>query len=401
MQRKIYITGYKGFWLTAVCEDDVLVDLYADKPEDSGILDRIYIGKVKNVVKNIQAAFVDIGGVEGYYSLEENTQHIFTHKNNKNAPLVPGDEILVQVSRENIKTKAPALTSEISLAGKYMVLKGQRTDVRISSKITDESEKERLKQIFKSWTDGKSGFIVRTKANHVSEDMLEKEKDILKTKYEDILRKSQFLKCFSQVYKEADEYVRRIKDLEDEHLIKVCTDIPEVFTQLKEHLYHTSPVFYDDQSMPLIKLLSLETKIERLMRPHVWLKSGGSLVISPTEAMVVIDVNTGKYTGKKKLEDTYFQINMEAAEEIARQIRLRNLSGIIIIDFIDMKDPVRREMLLQHLKIVVSKDPVKTVVVDMTKLNLVEMTRKKEKKPLHEQIGSICHECSGRGYIYE
>lgn len=400
MQRKIYVTGYKHFWMTAVYEDEILVDLFADEPETSGILDRIYIGKVKNIVKNIQAAFVDIGGVEGYYSLEENKNHIFTGKKNVNAPLVPGDEILVQVCRENLKTKAPALTSQISLAGKYMVLKGQKPSVGISSKITDVLEKQRLRQLFEKWTGDSFGFVVRTKAAGVSELALEQEMTALKTKYEDILKRSQYLKCFSEVYKEADEYIRRIADMEDENLVKVSTDIPEVYAQVKAHLHQTDVVFYEDTQMPLIKLLSLETKIERLMKPQVWLKSGGSIIISSTEAMVVIDVNTGKFVGKKKLEETYFLINMEAADEIARQLRLRNLSGIILIDFIDMKEDAQKEKLMAHLKSAVSKDPTKTVVVDMTKLNLVEMTRKKEKKPLHEQLGCICPTCKGRGYMY-
>ena len=151
--------------------------------------------------------------------------------------------------------------------------------------------------------------------------------------------------------------------------------------------------------MPLCKLLSLETHIERVLNPKVWLKSGGFLVISITEALTVIDVNTGKYTGKKAPEDTFYKINIDAADEIARQLRLRNLSGIIIIDFIDMKDHDRRTELLQRLKHACSPDPMRPVVLDITKLGLVEMTRRKERRPLHEQLMHVCPKCKGLGWL--
>lgn len=400
MQKKIYMTCYKDVWMTAVYENEHLTDLYADRPEASGILDRVYIGKVKTIVKNIQAAFVDIGGIEGYYSLKDNESHLYMNSKDKNRIPVPGDEILVQVCKENIKTKAPVLTSKISIAGKYMVLKGQKPSVGISARITDENERGRLKKIFENRLGDDFGFIVRTKAQGASEASLIEEMDLLEKKYLAVLEKGRYLKCFSQVYKEPDEYVRRIISMDDEQLVKICTDIREVYENIIPYTDPSKTVFYEDDRMPLIKLLGLETKIERALKEQVWLKNGGSIVITPTEAMVVIDVNTGKYTGKKKLEDTYFEINTEAAKEIARQVRLRNLSGIIMIDFIDMQDPDKKAQLLDCLKAAVSADPVRTVVVDMTKLNLVEMTRKKEKRPLHEQLGVVCHTCKGRGYIF-
>lgn len=399
MHRKIYITKYKHFQMTAVYEDEQLTDIYADRPEDAGILDRIYIGKVKNIVKNIQAAFVDIGGIEGYYSLEENKCHLYMNGKDTHAALVPGDELLVQVIRENVKTKAPVLTANIALAGKYMVLKGQKTTIGISSKITDDKERIRLKNIFASWLDDDCGFIVRTKASEVNENILYEEMQQLKDKYHSILEKGRYLKCYSEVYKETDEYLRRIMKMEDAQLVKVSTDIPQVYEQLKAHINPDLVVFYDDATMSLKNLLSLETKIKRLLIPQVWLKNGGSIVITPTEAMVVIDVNTGRYTGKKKQEETYFKMNMEAAKEIFRQLRLRNLSGIIIIDFIDMKSAENKQQLMDYLKKLAALDPVKTVVVDMTELNLVEITRKKGKKPLHEQMGQLCRTCMGQGYV--
>jgi len=400
MQKKIYITPYKDFQITAIFENDVMTDIYADRPDDDGILDRIYVGKVKHIVKNIQAAFIDIGGIEGYYSLKENPVHLYTNQKLPDAAMTPGDELLVQVCRENVKTKAPVLTSALSLAGKYMVLKGMRSTVSLSSKITSASDRKRLQEIFEPWCSDQTGFIVRTKAVQADPETLEAEMHILKTRYEDILGKSRFLKCFSEVYKAPAEYISRLLQMEED-TDQVCTDIPDVFEKLTAHFKCPSCIrFYEDTDMPLVRLLGLETKIERLLKSRVWLKSGGSLIITATEAMVVIDVNTGKFTGKKKLEDTYFTINMDAAKEIAAQLRLRNLSGIIMVDFIDMQSAEHKNRLLAYLKSEVARDPVKTVVVDMTKLNIVEMTRKKEKKPLHEQLGITCPVCKGRGYIF-
>ncbi len=401
MQRKVYLTNHGDFRMTVVYEDEKMVDIYADRPQDTGILDRIYIGKVKHVVKNIQAAFVDIGGVDGYYSLQENRRHLYMNGKAPDAAPVPGDEIMVQVCREATKSKGPMVTANIHLVGRYMVLKGQNPHVGVSSKITQAAERARLREIFQNWTDEDYGFVVRTKAAGVSEEILEAEMLKLKEKYTAILEKGRYLKCFSEVYKEPDEYLRRVMQLEDETLVRVTTDIPEVYEQLLHCIDPKRVILYDDPQMPLAKLLSLGTKIDRLLNPHVWLKSGGSIVITPTEAMVVIDVNTGRYMSRKNQEETYFRINMEAAQEIFAQLRLRNLSGIIIIDFIDMRDDAHKMKLMEYLKKLAADDPLKATVVDMTKLNLVEITRKKEKKPLHEQMGRLCPSCHGRGYIYQ
>ena len=198
--------------------------------------------------------------------------------------------------------------------------------------------------------------------------------------------------CYSCIYRALPGYIAAIRDSYSGTLDGIVTDIPAYYEELKDYLeeYQAEDAdkltLYEDKLLPLSKLYSLDSALEHALNKHVWLKSGGYLVIEPTEAMVVIDVNTGKYSGKKKMQDTICRINMEAADEIGRQLRLRNLSGIILIDFIDMEREEDREMLMRHLGDVVSKDPVKTTVVDMTRLNLVEVTRKKVRKPLYEQI---------------
>lgn len=387
--KKIYIVPYKGFWLTAVYENDRLAEVYADAAGDDGLLERIYVGKVKTVVKNIDAAFIEIaGGINGYYKIGDHKNPVFLN-NKVNQKLVPGDEMLVQVVKEQMKTKAPVLSSDISLSGRCVVLKSGRNVSAVSNKITDEKRRRELLLLAQSQTEDNIGFIVRTKAETASDEEILQDMRTLKAQYEDIVKKAGYLTCFSQVYRAPAEYIERIRQMDDENLVKVSTDIPEVYGQLSEQLGESLGsrlVFYEDAQLPLIKLLSLETHIDRLLSKRVWLKSGGSLIIEPTEAFVVIDVNTGRYAGKKSGEDTFLKINMEAAEEIARQLRLRNLSGIILIDFINMKQPENRQALIEALKQEIAKDSVRTVYVDMTRLNIVELTRKKVRKPLYEQL---------------
>lgn len=385
--RKIYITPYKEFWLTAVYEHEKLTELYADYKKAAGLLERIYIGKVKSIVKNIDAAFIEIaGGIEGYYKISENPHPVFLNRKNTDK-LVPGDEVLVQVEKENIKTKAPVLTSCISLAGRYAVLKAGKEKAAVSGKIADGKRRQELLAMAEENSGGDFCFIMRTKAENAQDTEILEDMRKLREKYSGILSKSRYLTCFSEVYKAPEEYIVRIEQMNDEGLIKVSTDIGEVYEKLKEYsLIGDKLIFYEDEQFPLIKLLSLETQLERALMPQVWLKSGGSIVIEPTEAFVVIDVNTGRYDGKKTGEDTFLKINLEAAAEIARQLRLRNLSGIILIDFINMKKAENKKLLIDTLKTEIEKDSVKTVFVDMTRLNIVELTRKKVRKPLYEQL---------------
>lgn len=403
MTSKAYITYYRDFLITALYEDEKLVEVFADDPKSKDLLDRIYVGKVKNVVKNIQAAFIDIGqGEEGYYSLIENKHPIFL-SSKKNETLVQGDEVLVQVCRDKIKTKSIALTSELSFAGKYMVLKSGRNFVRISSKIRDNDQRSYLTDLFQNWTEEDIGFVVRTQAVQTDEAVLEKECCALKEKYRQALAHARMLTCFSEVYAEPAGYIRRLKSMESRDFIKIETDIKEVYDALLKQgvgaLSQQGLVFYDDPQMPLVKLLSLETKIGRILDPKVWLKSGGFLVIEVTEALTVIDVNSGRYMGKKDTEEAFLKVNLEAADEIARQLRLRNLSGMILIDFIDMRPETHKKQLMKHLKAAVANDPMRPAVIDMTPLGLVEMTRKKERRPLHEQLLKRCSQCHGRGML--
>lgn len=394
MMDKLIVTRWREKVCTAFLSEGKISQIMLEADNAFSLLNNIYIGRVQKVVANINAAFVDIGkGETGYYSLEENQSHIYMSPPGKK--LKAGDEIVVQVSRDGVKTKAPVLTGKLSFTGRYLVLTAGRPGIGFSAKIANSSYKARIRPVLEKalGAEGETlGIIVRTNGPEASETALLEELDCLKSQYRKLLSEAVCRTCYTCLYQSPPACVAAIRDAYGSSLQEIITDVDIYHKQLKDYLSEYQPsnkdklIFYDDKLLPLAKLYSLDTAVEKALGKNVWLKSGGYLVIEPTEAMVVIDVNTGKYSGKKKQQDTIFKINMEAADEIARQLRLRNLSGIIMIDFIDMEREEDREQLLRHLGEVVSKDPVKTTVVDMTRLNLVEVTRKKVRKPLHEQI---------------
>ncbi|WP_455718178.1 ribonuclease E/G, partial [Anaerosporobacter sp.] len=374
-------------------EDNEFVQLRVDSMDSDSILGNIYVGKVKNIVKNINAAFIEIaGGAMCYYSLEENKNPIYV-KEKKTDKIVMGDEILIQIEKENIKTKAPVATCHLNFTGKYVVLTHGKTKIGVSSKITSDNEKKRLKEILYSYKNDEYGFIIRTNAQGASEDMIQGEIDSLIKMYEEITQYGVHRSTFSLVHKTPSAYLCDIRDGYANTLTEIITDDENIYAQIEEYLkkYQQEDLeklrFYNDDQIKLSALYNIEKRLEEATREHVWLKSGAYLVIQHTEAFNVIDVNTGKaIAGKKKAQETFLKINLEAAREAARQIRLRNLSGIIIIDFIDLLDKKDQEILMKELTQLFKKDPVKTTVVDITALNLVEITRKKVRKPLHEQL---------------
>lgn len=393
MNSKLILTTKENRIISSLIEDNEFVQLRVDSMDTDSILGNIYVGKVKNIVKNINAAFIEIAnGVMCYYSLEENKNPIYV-KEKKTDKIVMGDEILIQIEKENIKTKAPVATCHLNFTGKYVVLTHGKTKIGVSSKITSDKEKKRLKEILYSYKNDEYGFIIRTNAEGASEDVIRGEIEVLIKMYEDITQFGVHRSAFSLVHKTPAAYLCDIRDGYANALTEIITDDQVIYTQIKEYLekYQQEDLnklrFYDDNQIKLSALYNIEKRLEEATREHVWLKSGAYLVIQHTEAFNVIDVNTGKaIAGKKKAQETFLKINLEAAREAARQIRLRNLSGIIIIDFIDLLDKKDQEILMKELTQLFKKDPVKTTVVDITALNLVEITRKKVRKPLHEQL---------------
>lgn len=378
----------------ALYENGHAVELSCLPPDGSSILGNIYVGKVKNIAANINAAFIEIAnGQLCYYACTDKDSPIFTIPKKKNG-LSVGDELLVQVSREAVKTKAPTVSANLNFAGKYLVLTSGKRHLGLSSKLSPE-ERERLHDIAEPFLGEDFGIIVRTNAAGASEEELKQELSQLTAAYRQTVATGRNQSCFSLVYKEPSTYTTRLRGLRTDSFSKVITDRRDIYEELQAYLKACQPedlqklCFYEKEAPSLASVYGLPKTFDEALSERVWLKSGGYLVIQPTEALTVIDVNTGKYTGKKKKADTFLKINLEAAREVARQLRLRNLSGIIITDFIDMEEETDRKTLLAVLSAELKKDPVPAALVDMTALGLVEITRKKVRKTLAEQVHEL------------
>lgn len=390
---KFIITRWEGRVLTALITEEGVFQLGLEDDGEKSLLNNIYIGKVKNVVKNIGAAFVELGnGRMAYYSLTENTRHHYT-KPHGNGPLHAGDEIIVQVSKDAVKTKDPVISSNLNFTGRYSVLTAGKDVLGFSAKIADQEWKQEMKVRISAELEDGCGIIVRTNAYGADAEEILAEIRELKTCYKTVMAAGTYRTCYSLLYEAAPSYVGSLRDARNGSIDEIITDDDEIYQTLGVYLGKEQPedlgklTLYQDSMVSLLKLYNLEKALEEASGRRVWLKSGGYLVIEPTEALTVVDVNTGKYTGKKNPRETILKINLEAARETARQMRLRNLSGIIIIDFIDMTEEEDRKLLMDSLTQWCQKDSVKTTVVDITKLNLVEVTRKKQRRPLHEIMG--------------
>ncbi len=390
-QSKLIITEYRDKIVSVLTEDSRPVQISLESKEQESILGNIYIGRVQNIVKNINAAFVEIApGITGYYSLTENRRHWLGDKPEERTLRI-GDEIMVQVEKDGIKTKAPMLTSNISLAGKYCVLTVLFPNISFSGKIRSSQWKETVKGLIEARKQPSYGVIVRTNARDAGHEEILQELDRLSGEFEKILAQRAFRACYSLLCEASPPFLREIRNVYTDTLTAIVTDKQELYDEIFRYLSFNQPedldklTFYEDSLLSLSALYSLETVIGEALQPRVWLKSGGYLVIEPTEALTVIDVNTGKFSGHKNPQDTLMKINLEAARAVARELRLRNLSGIIVVDFIDMESEENRKLLMETLRSAVRKDPVKTTVVDMTKLGLIEITRKKVRPSLYQQ----------------
>lgn len=354
----------------------------------------IYVGRVKDVVKNINAAFIEFEkNVVGYYSLIENHTPVYLNKKNTDK-LCEGDTILVQIKKEAVKTKSLTLTSDISLAGKYIVLNLNKSGVGISSKIKDIEFKSNVTKVLEDIINNSEfniGVVVRTNAVNADLEDIKNELTLLIKRYSNIVETAKTRTIYTKVYSEDKEYLKMLKGAYEGEIDEIVTDDINVYEDIlnvySEDVNNKFKVkFYEDEILPLYKLYSIESLIKDVLSKKVWLKSGGYLVIEPTEAMTVIDVNTGKCTKGKDIEKTSYNINIEAAEEVAYQLKLRNISGIIIIDFINMSSEENKSDLINYLKRLIAKDRIKTDFIEMTKLELVELTRKKVEKPIYEQL---------------
>ncbi len=360
------------------------------QPNDTiSILDNIYMAKVENIVPNIDAAFVMIQpGIRCYLPLNKIKKPLYSSNRSGTKSLRVGDELLVQISRDAMKGKLPAVSTDLSIRGKYFVFTTDSTEIGYSSKLSKE-EKQRLSALVLGLMPEQReyGLIVRTNAAVSGDQELMEEFQILKKQIENILEFGPHRICFSCIYEPGSFYKSLLEGIHLNEIEKIVTDKKTVYDGVKEMIGEKVTVcYYEDRLLPLYKLYNLESELNEIYHEKVWLKSGGFLVIQQTEAFVSIDVNSGKYLSKKNAEEGYFKINLEAAREIARQLRLRNLSGMILIDFINMSDPSHLEELFKALQYDLKKDPIRTTAVDITALNILEVTRKKVRRPLIEDL---------------
>lgn len=367
-----------------------------EDPQAERLLGSIHVGKVQKVLPDIKGAFVEIENrTSCYFPYTKESFPLYTTPKTKPA-LKPGDELLVQVTREAIKTKAPCVSSNLNFTGKYLVLTTGNRTLGISTKIPT-GKREELKELLEQLLPEKRsyGVILRTNGALASPEELKAELQALETQFTQLYQKALHTPCYTKLSGGESVASSILKDVHWEDTEKIITDQKAVYEELcisRQDIPAASACtieYYEDPLLPLARLYNLERELDQTLQQKVWLKSGGFLVIQQTEAFVAIDVNTGKHSSKKEAEENYKQINREAALEIARQIRLRNLSGMILIDFINMRNCENRSDLIQYMRSLVRSDPMQTVVVDVTALGIMEITRKKSAKTLAEQLNEL------------
>ena len=386
----------------ALAENGELMELYYESKRDESLVGNIYAGRVANVMPNLQAAFVDIGvGKNGYYYYG-NARAVSDAEKNLAKPKV-GDTLILQVEKDAVSSKGAVLSANFSFPGKFLVLLPKDAgEIGVSRKITNSEERSRIREIVGELLPEGCGAIVRTNGEGKTREEFEKEINVLAAKAEK-LKTGEFIKPPALLLQENHPVKRAARDFYapdvDEYVVNDKNAYEELLETGDYNGENQPALKLHEEKLPLFESYFLESQSEKALDEHVWLKSGGFLVIEETEACVVIDVNTGKAAGKGDLQKTILKTNLEAAEEAAKQMRLRNLSGIIIIDFIDMADPNAQKEVTKKLEAAVKKDRIKTVVVGMTELGLMQVTRKKTRPSLKRQMTTKCRACEGTGRL--
>ena len=427
MDKEIYISESMGESRIAIIEDGTLVEVYVEKQDQQRMVGNIYKGKVENVLPGMQAAFVDIGyDINAFlpFSEIENPAYLMdvdesedsssnnktNRKSNKHTSdnvkvdLKTGQSIFVQVIKEAFAGKGPRITTEVAIPGRLLVLFPNSKYVGISKKIWDKYERRRLKKLVSSLKDNDAGIIVRTVAEGKSEELIKNDLQNLENNWQKILKASNQKKDVELLYEDLETASSVIRDLFTPDISKIVIDSKKLYKKINSYLEDVSPnmasrLEHYKIKKPLFESMGIENEIDKLLRPKVWLKSGAYLIIEKTEAMVVVDVNSGRFVGKKNHEENSLKINLEACKEVARQLRLRDLSGLVVIDFIDMKNESNRKKIYYELRKELKKDRAKVAVSPISDFGLLEMTRQRIRLSLLDSMSDECPTCKGAGRI--
>jgi ribonuclease G len=435
MYKKIVINAAEHETRVALLEDGNIAELFIERGDVSDIAGNIYKGRVQRVLPGMQAAFVDIGLKQaafiyvrdihgGRYGDIENllmeqtenennsinahgagpSPYFINHEYHIEDLITEGQDIMVQAAKAPMGSKGARVTTHISLPGRFLVLMPTSDHIGISRRIEDETERNRLKEIVESLCNDQFGYIVRTAAEDIRKEKIAYEMGFLKNLWENIQKKYQTSPAPSLLHKEVAISLRAVRDLLVHEAEKLIIDSRSGYESILCFLDSFVPSLKDSVEFyeglePIFDSYNLEGDISRALKKKVWLKSGGYIVIEHTEALIAIDVNTGRFVGKYNLEETILKTNLEAVKEIAYQIRLRDIGGIIIIDFIDMEKKSNQEKVFNALKEALMKDRSKTHVLPISEMGLIQMTRKRIRKPITQILCEPCFYCDGEGYL--
>ena len=411
MEKEIYISTRGTTHAVALIKDGKLIEFNSENEKEGSIVGNIYKGKVEQVLKGMQAAFVNIGRKKnGYLYLSDTyidgqdlseSQEIFM---NKALEAKVGDEILVQVAKSEIGFKGARLTPNLSLAGRFVVYMPYINYVGISRKIVDEDERKRLSDIVENLQNKNGGYIIRTACQNATASEIISEIERLQRRFKRILNYSEIAPSKAVVWDDGLILERVVRDLVGKFVKKIVVDDESTYKKMADllHDYGFSAdilQLYVMKNIDLFNFYGITGQVLRILDSRVDLENGAYLIIENTEALTVIDVNTGSYVGNTSLEETVFETNCLAAKAIATQLRLRNIGGIIVVDFIDMLNEEHKEKLMEIMSEAVKKDRVRTSVISMTPLGLVEITRKKSRNEVKQTFSKPCKACGGRGFI--
>jgi ribonuclease G len=420
MKREILISATPQETRVAILEDDVLVELMVDRPDAERLVGDVYIGQVQAVLPGIQAAFVDIGTEKAAFlhvsdvapeddDDDDDDENGRDRANRSHPPIQDmidkGQRLLVQASKEPIGTKGPRVTTHVSLPGRFLVLMPGSKHIGVSRKIEDREERARLRAMAREIVPDGIGIIIRTVGEELTREVFDREFNTLHETWKKIQKRAKSARPPALIHREAKLTSGIIRDVFTAKVDALTIEGKEVHHEVRQYLDGVDPSLMDRvhlyvDPVPLFDKFGIEDAIREAFQRRVDLPSGGYIIIEPTEALVSIDVNTGRYTGKKDPEKTILRTNVDAAREIARQLRLRDIGGIVVCDFIDMETRANQDRVLQELRQYLSRDRARTRAFQVSELGLIEMTRQRVRPSLFQSLTEPCPHCGGSGRVF-